>query len=100
MPDDIISIAMPTDPRYLDAAVAAVEALAARAGIDKNQMCDLRSSVQAALSDRIAGHGAGRIVLRYDVGDGFLGLRVEEGVDGEDVEDGVDGGDGSRGVTS
>lgn len=99
MPDDVISIAMPTDPRYLDAAVAAVEALAVRAGIDKNQMCDLRSSVQAALSDRIARHGAGRIVLRYDVGDGFLGLRVEDDNGAADAATGA-GTEDSSGVTS
>lgn len=97
MPDDIISIDLPTDPRYLDAAVAAVEALAVRAGIDRDDLVELRASVQAALSDRLARKGAGRVVLRYDVGDGFLGLRVEDGEERGDEDEGDEGdADGRR----
>jgi len=80
---DTIAIELPTDPRYLDVAVAAVEALAVRAGIDKDDVADLRERVHSALAQRLSKRGSGRVVLRYDVGDGFLGLRVEE------VESGV-----------
>jgi hypothetical protein len=78
MGNDTICIEMPTDPRYLDVAVAAVEALATRAGIDKDDFADLRASVHAALAERISRRGSGRVTLRYNVGEGFLGLRVED----------------------
>lgn len=79
MSADMIVIELPTDPRYLDVAVAAAEALATRAGIDKNDVADLREQVHAALGERLGRRGEGaRVVLRYDVGEGFLGLRVGE----------------------
>ena len=78
MSADLIIIELPTDPRYLDVAVAAAEALATRAGIDKNDVADLRAHVHAALRERLARRNGERVVLRYDVGDGFLGVRVEE----------------------
>ena len=78
MSADTIVIELPTDPRYLDVAIAAAEALATRAGIDKNDVTDLRDQVHAALSERLGRRDGQRVVLRYDVGEGFLGVRVEE----------------------
>jgi hypothetical protein len=77
MAADTIAIELPTDPRYVDVAVAAAESLAARAGLDKDDVADLRAQVHAALGERLGGREASRVVLRYDVGDGFLGVRVE-----------------------
>lgn len=78
MAAETITIELPIDPRYLDVAVAAVEALAQRAGLDKDDLTELRSQVHDALGERLGRRGGGRVVLRYDVGDGFLGLRVAD----------------------
>lgn len=107
MGEDTIRIDLPGDPRYLDAAVAAVEALAGPAGLDKDDLSDLRSRVRAALSDRLARQRPGRFVLSYDVGDGFLGMRVVDGfesplgtLDPEEEERRDADGGASSGVTS
>jgi hypothetical protein len=78
MSADTIAIELPTDPRYIDVAVAAAEALASRAGLDKDDVAELRARVHAALGERLSHREGQRVVLRYDVGEGFLGVRVEE----------------------
>lgn len=86
---DVLTLVVPDDPRYLGIAVAAVEGLALRAGVDKDEVAALRDHVEDAFATRFGKGPAGsRVTLRYEVGDGFLGLRL------------VDGDGKRRGVTS
>ena len=80
MAADRIELTVPADPRYLDVAVAAMEALADRAGVDAEDLPALRAAVHAALEERLDDGGSGEQVhLAYEVGDGFLGVRVLDG---------------------
>ena len=86
---DVLTLVVPDDPRYLAVAVATVEGLAVRAGVDKEQVAALRDHVEEAFGTRFGKGPAGStMTLRYEVGDGFLGLRL------------VDGNGARRGVTS
>ncbi|MEO7556684.1 MAG: hypothetical protein ABIV94_08800 [Acidimicrobiales bacterium] len=86
---DVLTLEVPDDVRYLGLAVATVEALALRAGVDRDDVVDLREGLRDAFGARFGrSQGSGRIVLRYEVGDGFLGVRL------------LDGAATSRGVTS
>ena len=77
MAADRIDLTVPADPRYLDVAVAAMEALADRAGVDKDDLPRLRAAIHAALEERLDHRGPEQQVhLAYEVGDGFLGVRV------------------------
>ncbi|MEY2436392.1 MAG: hypothetical protein QOH64_974 [Acidimicrobiaceae bacterium] len=77
MAADRIELTVPADPRYLDVAVAAMEALAERAGVPADDLAGLRAAVHDALEERLDGQGAqGQVHLTYEVGDGFLGVRV------------------------
>ena len=78
MPDEI-RLMLPPDPRYLDVAVAAIETLADRAGIDADDLAAMRGVVHDALGERVSHRPSGDVVLCYEVGDGFLGLRLESG---------------------
>ena len=77
---DEIRLAVPADPRYLDVAVAAIEALADRAGIDSDDLAALRPIVHDALGQRVSRDASEVVVFCYSLGDGYLGLRVEAGV--------------------
>jgi hypothetical protein len=77
---DVLTLAVPDDPRYLGVAVATAEALAVRAGIDKEQLAGLVGQLEVAVGERFGqGRSGGRLTLRYEVGDGFLGLRLLNG---------------------
>jgi anti-sigma regulatory factor (Ser/Thr protein kinase) len=79
---DVLTLEVPDDPRYLDVAIATVEALAVRAGLDKDELASLRTAVQHALAERLSHRPSGRpIVLRYEVGVGFLGVRLVDEID-------------------
>ena len=80
MAADRIELSVPADPRYLDVAVAAMEALADRAGVDADDLPGLRAAIHDALEERLD-HGASgeQVHLSYEVGDGFLGVRVLDG---------------------
>ena len=79
MAADRIELTVPADPRYLDVAVAAMEALADRAGVDAEDLPALRAAVHAALEERLDDGSDEQVHLAYEVGDGFLGVRVLDG---------------------
>jgi anti-sigma regulatory factor (Ser/Thr protein kinase) len=76
---DEIRLVLPADPRYLDVAVAAIETLADRAGIDADDLAAMRALVHEALGERVSHRGSDVVVLCYEVGDGFLGVRLDSG---------------------
>ena len=76
---DQIRLVLPADPRYLDVAIAAIETLADRAGIDADDLAALRANVHDALGERVSHRNSDVVVLCYEVGDGFLGVRLESG---------------------
>ena len=76
---DEIRLMLPADPRYLDVAVAAIETLADRAGIDADELAAMRALVHDALGERLSHRSSDAVVLCYEVGDGFLGVRLESG---------------------
>ena len=75
---ETVRLELPADPRFVQVALATAEALATRAGMDKDDVADLREEVRGALSRRLDHNGTGRVVLHYEVGEGFLGLRVDD----------------------
>jgi hypothetical protein len=75
---DEIRLLLPADPRYLDVAVAAIETLADRAGIDTDEVASISAHVHDALGERLS-HREGAVTLCYEVGDGYLGVRLESG---------------------
>lgn len=76
---DEIRLMLPADPRYLDVAVAAIETLADRAGVDADDLAAMRAHVHEALGERVSHRSSEVVVLCYEVGDGFLGVRFESG---------------------
>jgi hypothetical protein len=76
---DEIRLMLPADSRYLDVAVAAIETLADRAGIDADDLAAMRALVHDALGARLSHRSSKVVVLCYEVGDGFLGVRLESG---------------------
>jgi hypothetical protein len=76
---DEIRLLLPADPRYLDVAVAAIETLADRAGIDGDEVAMISAQVHDALGQRLSHRNEDSVMLCYEVGDGFLGVRLESG---------------------
>lgn len=76
---DEIRIALPADSRYLDVAVAAIETLADRAGVDSDDLAAIRALVHDALGQKLSRRSDDVIVLVYEVGDGYLGVRLDSG---------------------
>ena len=76
---DQIRLVLPADPRYLDVAVAAIETLADRAGVDAEDLAAMRALVHDALGERVSHRASAVVALCYEVGDGFLGVRLESG---------------------
>jgi hypothetical protein len=76
---DEIRLVLPADPRYLDVAVAAIETLADRAGVDADDLAEMRALVHDALGERVSHRSTEVVALCYEVGDGFLGVRLESG---------------------
>lgn len=74
---DVVELAVPADPRYVEVAVRAVEALAERAGLDHVDLATRRDLVRELLAHRLAESGNG-VVLHFEVGDGYLGLRFDD----------------------
>ena len=79
MPDEI-RLLLPADPRYLDVAGAAIETLADRAGIDADEVAAISAHVHDALGQRLSHRDGDEVSLCYEVGDGYLGVRLERGV--------------------
>ena len=76
---DEIRLLLPADPRYLDVAVAAIETLADRAGIDGDEVASISAHVHDALGQRLSHRDGDAVMLCYEVGDGYLGVRLESG---------------------
>jgi hypothetical protein len=76
---DEIRLMLPADPRYLDVAVAAIETLADRAGVDADDLAAMRALVHDALGEKLSHRSSEVVVLCYEVGDGYLGVRLESG---------------------
>jgi len=76
VPDEI-RLLLPADPRYLDVALAAIETLADRAGIDADELAAISAHVHDALGQRLSHRGGDQVMLCYEVGDGYLGMRLE-----------------------
>lgn len=76
---DQIRMVLPADSRYLDVAVKAIETLGERAGIDADELAALRAAVHDALGQRVSRQDGEVVTLCYEVGDGYVGLRVERG---------------------
>ena len=81
MADEPVRLELPADPRFVDVALAAVETLAKHVGMDRDDIAELCDDLRGVLIDRMQRGGA-RVVLRYELGDGFLGLRVDDGASG------------------
>ena len=79
MPDEI-RLLLPADPRYLDVAMAAIETLADRAGINADEVAAIGALVHDALGERLSHRDGDAVSLCYEVGDGYLGVRLEAGV--------------------
>jgi hypothetical protein len=76
VPDEI-RLLLPADLRYLDVAVAAIETLADRAGIDPDEVGAISAHVHDALGERLSHRDGDAVTLCYEVGDGYLGVRLE-----------------------
>jgi hypothetical protein len=76
VPDEI-RLLLPADPRYLDVAIAAIETLADRAGIDADELAAISAHVHDALGQRLSHREGDQVTLCYEVGDGYLGMRLE-----------------------
>jgi hypothetical protein len=73
-----IRLVLPAQSRYLDVAVATMEALADRSGIDAQGVAALRAQVYEVLGERVSRCEGHSVVLRYEVGDGYLGVRLAD----------------------
>jgi hypothetical protein len=71
-----ITLVLPSQSRYLDVAVATMEALADKSGVDAEGVAALRTRVYEILGERIGRCSGDVVVLLYEVGDGYLGVRV------------------------
>jgi hypothetical protein len=71
-----IRLVLPTQSRYVDVAVATMEALADRCGIDAEGVAAIRAQVYEAVGERVSRCVGESVVLSYEVGDGFLGVRL------------------------
>ena len=78
MAGEEIRLVLPAQSRYVDVAVATMEALAERSGIEADGVAAIRAQVYEALGERMSHCTGDSVVLRYEVGDGFLGVRLEE----------------------
>jgi len=76
---DEIRLLLPADPRYLDVAVAAIETLADRAVIDADEVASISAHIHDALGERLSHREGDAVLLCFEVGDGYLGVRLESG---------------------
>ncbi len=81
MAGESVKLELPADPRLVDVALAAVESLAKHVGMDRDDIAELRDDFRGVLLERMQRGGA-RVVLTYELGDGFLGLRVDDAPSG------------------
>jgi hypothetical protein len=73
-----IRLVLPAQSRYVDVALATMEALADRSGIDADGIAAIRAQVYEVLGERVSRCVGDSVVLSYEVGDGFLGVRLSE----------------------
>ena len=76
MASEEIRLVLPAQSRYVDVAVATMEALADRCGIDAEGVAAIRAQVYEAVGERLSHCVGESVVLSYEVGDGFLGVRL------------------------
>ena len=76
MASEEIRLVLPAQSRYVDVAVATMEALADRCGIDVEGVGAIRAQVYEVLGERVSRCVGESVVLSYEVGDGFLGVRL------------------------
>jgi hypothetical protein len=72
-----IRLVLPCQSRYVDVAVVTMEALAERCGLDVDGVASMRTQVYEVLGDRIGHCKSDEVTLCYEVGEGFLGVRLE-----------------------
>ena len=77
---DEIRLVLPADPRYLDVAVAAIETLADRAGIDADDLAAMRANVHDDFGERLSHRNSDVVVpvTKWAIWL-LLGLRLESG---------------------
>jgi hypothetical protein len=73
-----IRLVLPAQSRYVDVAVATMEALADRCGLDGEGVAAIRAQVYEVVGERVSRCVGESVVLSYEVGDGFLGVRLVE----------------------
>ncbi len=78
MASEEIRLVLPAQSRYVDVAVATMEALADRCGLDADGVAAIRAQVYEVLGERVSRCVGDSVVLCYEVGDGFLGVRLVE----------------------
>ena len=78
MAGEEIRLVLPAQSRYVDVAVATMEALADRSGIDAEGIAAIRAQVYEVLGERVSRCGGESVVLCYEVGHGFWGMRLTE----------------------
>ncbi len=77
MSDAQIRLVLPADHRYLDVAIATAETLADRCGLDPDDVAALHEQIHRALDERLRHRRGDTVTLCYEVGDGFLGVRLD-----------------------
>lgn len=78
--DEHIHLTLPANGRFLDVALAALETLADRAGVDKEGVAAMGAAVRDLIAERVQHPPSpAGVVVVYEVGEGFLGVRFEDG---------------------
>ena len=78
MASEEIRLILPAQSRYVDVAVATMEALADRCGVDAEGVAAIRAQVYEVFGERVCRCVGDSVLLSYEVGDGFLGVRLVE----------------------
>jgi hypothetical protein len=73
---DQIRLVLPAESRYLDVALTAMEVLAERSGVDPVEIAGLRARIHEVLGERVSHRSGEELELRFEVGDGYLGVRL------------------------
>ena len=76
MSSEEIRLVLPCQSRYVDVAVTTMEALADRCGVDADGVAAMRTQVYEVLGERMGHCASDVVVLCYEVGDGYLGVRL------------------------
>jgi len=77
MHGDTIRLVLPAGTTYLDIALGLIATLAERSSLDPDGVAGLLGHAGPLLEARVIAAGTPHVRLGYEVGEGFLGLRVE-----------------------